>query len=367
VDQEIDETKVAITLPDHAYEVRVAQRSLRSIGQITREFSASGKKALVLTDSNVAAVLLEPVKQSLERVGFHVTSCAIAGGETSKSLEGLAPAYDAFLTAGIDRRTPLIALGGGIIGDMGGFVAATLLRGVPLIQVPTTLLAMVDSSVGGKTGVNHRVGKNLIGAFYHPSVVVADVDTLRSLPARELRAGLAECIKHDIIRDAAGFASLEENLSEVLQLNPRRLAELVAHNVAIKARVVMADPFEHGERAHLILGHTFGHAIETTTDYKYLHGEAVALGLVAAARLAQSLQLIDAATASRIERLVVAAGLPTQASDLDVDRIVASMAHDKKVRDSRLRFVLPAGLGSAIIRDDVPVELVRQTVDSLRG
>ncbi|HEV7298619.1 MAG TPA: 3-dehydroquinate synthase [Tepidisphaeraceae bacterium] len=367
MDHERNETRVAVNLPDQAYEVRVARGLLPSIGRIVREFSPTAKKALVLTDANVAGVLLEPVTATLEAAGYQVTSCAIAGGETSKSLEGLAPAYDAFLSAGIDRRTPLIALGGGIIGDMGGFVAATLLRGVPLIQVPTTLLAMVDSSVGGKTGVNHRVGKNLVGAFYHPSVVVADVETLRTLPQRELRAGLAECIKHDIIRDADGFASLEESVADVLQLYLDRLVDLVAHNVAIKAKVVMADPFEHGERAHLNLGHTFGHAIETTTNYKYLHGEAVALGLVAAARLAQSLALIDAPTAGRIVRLVAAAGLPTHASDLDTDRIVASMAHDKKVRDGRLRFVLPNGLGSAVVRDDVPVELVRQAVQSLRG
>jgi 3-dehydroquinate synthase len=250
---------------------------------------------------------------------------------------------------------------------MAGFVAATLLRGLPLMQVPTTLLAMVDSSVGGKTGVNHRVGKNLIGAFYHPKVVLADVAVLKTLPARELHAGLAECIKHDIIRDAEGFTALEHHLTDILALVPDRLSDLVAHNVRIKAAVVMADPFEHGERAHLNLGHTFGHAIETTTDYKYLHGEAISLGLVAAARLATELGLLDPLAQSRIVALLNQAHLPTLAADLDVDRVVATMFHDKKVRDGRLRFVLPDGLGQATVRDDVPLEQVRRAVRALRG
>src|SRR2546423_7177865 len=202
-------------------------------------------------------------------------------------------------------------MGGGVIGDMAGFVAATVLRGVPFVQVPTTLLAMVDASVGGKTGVNHSTGKNLIGAFHQPIAVFIDPEVLRTLPERELRGGLAECIKHDIIRDSDGFARLEKNIARALSLDLDYLAELVAHNVAIKARVVEADPFEKGERAHLNFGHTFGHAIETVSHYSYSHGECVALGMVAAAKLAMDLGMIDDAARRRIVAVIEAAGLPT--------------------------------------------------------
>jgi 3-dehydroquinate synthase len=357
---------VDVRLNNHAYAIHVGSGLLSSIGQNVRAI-APAKKVLIFTDTAVAAHVLPTVEASLQASGYDPIVAMIEPGETSKNLESLTDAFDNFLSAGIDRRTPLIALGGGIIGDMGGFLAATILRGLPLIQVPTTLLAMVDSSVGGKTGVNHRVGKNLIGAFHHPSVVVADVDTLRTLPPRELHAGLAECIKHDIIRDAAGLARLETTIDDVLGLDPVALADLVAHNVRIKATVVMADPFEHGERAHLNLGHTFGHAIETTTGYRYLHGEAVGLGLVAAARLAKTLGLLDFESRRRIVALVARAKLPITAADLDVDRVVATMFHDKKVRDGKLRFVLPDGLGKATIRDDVSTDLARETVASLKG
>jgi 3-dehydroquinate synthase len=358
--------QIDIQLAQQAYSIHVGSGLLKEAGDFLRGV-APGRKALVLTDDTVAQLHLPALAQSLTQAGYEPIVAQVAPGEHSKTLEGLAPVFDKFLSAGIDRRTPVVALGGGIVGDMAGFVAASILRGVPLMQIPTTLLAMVDSSVGGKTGVNHRVGKNLIGAFYHPAVVLADVDVLTTLPPRELHAGLAECIKHDIIRDAAGFAALEQHIDDVLALNPTRLADLVAHNVRIKGKVVMADPFEHGERAHLNLGHTFGHAIETTTDYRYLHGEAVSLGIVAAARVAEGLGLLASDERKRIVALLGRAQLPTQASDLDVDRVMATMFHDKKVRDGRLRFVLPEGLGRATIRDDVPLERVREAVQALRG
>lgn len=358
--------QVNVNLQNHSYTVHVGPGLLVTAGQFVRNV-APAKKALVLTDANVAKTALPSLQSSLAAAGYAVVVATVSPGENSKTLEGLSPVFDAFLSAGIDRRTPVIALGGGIVGDMAGFVAASILRGVPFVQIPTTLLAMVDASVGGKTGVNHRVGKNLIGAFHQPHVVLADVDVLKTLPTRELRSGLAECIKHDIIRDAAGFGELERTIDHVLQLDADRLANLVAHNVQIKANVVMADPFEHGERAHLNLGHTFGHAIETTTDYRYTHGEAVGLGLIAAARMAETLSLLDADSRRRIVALVGRAGLPTSAPDLDVDRVVTSMFHDKKVRDGTLRLVLPDGLGKATIRDDVPLPLVHEVVGSLRG
>jgi 3-dehydroquinate synthase len=355
---------VNVTLKDHAYTVHVGSGLLVTAGQFIRQV-APARKALVLTDEHVARIALPALQASLVAAGYQVVVATVAAGEHGKTLEGLLPAFDAFLSTGIDRRTPVVALGGGIVGDMAGFLAASLLRGVPFVQVPTTLLAMVDASVGGKTGVNHRVGKNLIGAFHHPHVVLADVETLKTLPQRELRAGLAECIKHDVIRDAAGFAELETSIDHIIGLDAGRLSNLVAHNVRIKSAIVMADPMEHGERAYLNLGHTFGHAIETTTGYTFLHGEAVGLGLIAAARLAEKLELLDAPSRQRIEALVGRAGLPTVAPGLAVDRVIESMFHDKKVRNGTLRFVLPDGLGKATIRDDVPLPLVRETVASL--
>jgi 3-dehydroquinate synthase len=229
---------------------------------------------------------------------------------------------------------------------------------------------MVDASVGGKTGVNHSVGKNLIGAFHQPVLVLIDTATLATLPARELRGGLAECIKHDVIRDAEGFARLEQNIERAIALDLEYLTELVAHNVAIKARVVEADPFEKGERAHLNFGHTFGHAIESVSKYHYSHGECVALGMVAASRMAVGLGILDQVACGRIIGLIARAGLPTgipggEAPPLQTDEILQAMQFDKKVKAGKLRFVLPDRLGHVLIRDDVPAERVQGAVESL--
>jgi 3-dehydroquinate synthase len=291
----------------------------------------------------------------------------IPAGEDHKNLATVSKVYDRILEAKIDRRTPIIALGGGVVGDLSGFVAATVLRGVPFVQVPTTLLAMVDASVGGKTGVDHAVGKNLIGAFHQPVAVIIDPQVLTTLPPRELRSGLAECIKHEIIRDAEGFASLEKNIDRALALDMSYLADLIAHNVSIKARVVEADPFERAERAHLNLGHTFGHAIETVSNYSYAHGECVALGMIAAARAAIKLGMMDEKAVERITKLIAAAELPIGGMKLDVGAVVAAMIYDKKVKSGKIRFVLPNRIGQVVIRDDVPPAVVRNAVESLRG
>jgi 3-dehydroquinate synthase len=226
---------------------------------------------------------------------------------------------------------------------------------------------MVDASVGGKTGINHAVGKNLIGAFHQPVAVLIDPAVLKTLPARELRGGLAECIKHDIIRDAEGFARLERDIGRALQLDLDYLTQLIAHNVAIKARVVEADPFEHGERAHLNFGHTFGHAIETVSRYAYSHGECVALGMVAASRLAVDLGMLDEPSRRRIVGVIEQAKLPIGRLELPTKDVVDTMIFDKKVRGGKVRFVLPDRIGHVMIRDDVPPELVTRAVDSLRG
>ena len=321
----------------------------------------------MLTDANVGPLHLPALQRSLASVGIEPIVATLPPGEAHKSLTALLPVYDAFLAAKMERSTPVLALGGGIVCDMAGFVAATLLRGVPFMPIPTTLLAMVDASVGGKTGVNHGVGKNLIGAFHQPTTVLADPIVLRTLPAEELSGGLAECIKHDVIRDSEGFARLESTLDDLLRVDVAALTELVAHNVRIKAAVVAADPFERGERAHLNFGHTFGHAVERVSDYAIPHGAAVALGMVAACTLAVDLGLLDPVSCDRVVKLIARAGLPTGGAPLDVDAVVTAMAYDKKVEGGRVRLVLPDRIGHVIVRDDVPRGAVAAAVRRIVG
>lgn len=323
-------------------------------------------RVAVVTNETVHPLHYPTLQSSLVSSGFRPVVSTIRDGEHFKSLPTLSGIYDDLLGERLERSTPLLALGGGVVGDIGGFAAATLLRGLPFVQVPTTLLAMVDASVGGKTGINHAVGKNLVGAFHQPKLVLIDVATLQTLPPRELRGGLAECIKHEIIRDADGFESLERQIEKAVALDLPYLAELVAHNVAIKSRVVAADPFEKGERAHLNFGHTFGHAIESVSGYAYSHGECVALGMCAATFLAERLGMIDDSSRRRVVELVRRAGLPTRGLTLDADRLLASMLGDKKVRGGKVRFVLPTRIGAVTVRDDVPDSIVREALDSLR-
>ncbi len=356
---------VRVHIPGHEYDIVVQPGLLHSIGNHLRQASRSAKAAIV-TDSNVGPHYAATVANSLNNAGFQTTIATVPAGEHHKNLHTLATIYDQVLPLGLDRSTPLLALGGGVIGDMTGFAAATILRGVPFIQVPTTLLSMVDASVGGKTGIDHALGKNLIGAFHQPLAVLIDPDTLHTLPLPELRSGLAECIKHDIIRDAAAFSQLEQNLHRAIALDIDYLANLVAHNVAIKAKVVENDPFEKAERAHLNFGHTFGHGIETVSNYSYSHGQSVALGMVAASRLANALNLLDSPSVDRITRAIAAAGLPTRGLTLPIDDVLASMTFDKKAHAGRIRFVLPTAIGSVTIRDDVPTDLVRDTLETLR-
>ena len=358
---------VRVALADKPYDVRVQPGLLAGVGEHLAGLTAS-RRAMLLTDSNVAGRFGPALRETLGNAGIALDAeCVIPAGEEHKTLDQVGRAYDAFLSAKIERNTTVVALGGGVIGDMAGFVAATVLRGVPVVQVPTTLLAMVDASVGGKTGVNHAVGKNLIGAFHQPIAVFADPETLKTLPPRELRGGLAECIKHDVIRDADGFARLERDVGRALALDVGYLADLVAHNVAIKARVVEADPFERGERAHLNFGHTFGHAVETVSRYAYSHGESVALGMAAASHLAAELKMLDEASKRRIVGVIERAGLPARGLALDVDEVVGAMAFDKKVKAGKVRFVLPDRIGHVVVRDDVPLDLVRRAVEAIRG
>ena len=355
---------VPVNLTDYSYNVRVEPGLLSRAGEVLRELSGSSK-VVVLTDTTVGPLFLPTLQASLQVAGFASVVATISPGEKHKSLADLLPVFDTFLGARIERTTPVIALGGGIVGDMAGFVAATILRGVPFVQIPTTLLAMVDASVGGKTGVNHAVGKNLIGAFHQPIAVLADPELLRTLPRRELVGGLAECIKHEIIRDADGFAALEKNLGDILNLDVDRLTDLIAHNVRIKAKVVEADPLERGERAHLNFGHTFGHALERVYDYGHTHGECVALGMVAASSMAVELGMFEASAAERIVWLISRAGLPIIAANLDSAAVLSAMTFDKKVESARIRFILPDRIGHVVVRDDVTAELVARAIARL--
>jgi 3-dehydroquinate synthase len=317
------------------------------------------KRVAVVTNTTVAPLYLERLTATLQAGGVAVTPIVLPDGEAHKNWETLNLIFDALLTQRAERKTTLIALGGGVIGDMTGFAAACYQRGIPFIQVPTTLLSQVDSSVGGKTGINHPLGKNMIGAFYQPKVVLADTDTLKTLPARELSAGLAEVIKYGLIRDVEFLAWLEANMDKLRALDPAAITHAIHRSCEIKAQVVGEDEREGGIRAILNLGHTFGHAIETGMGYgNWLHGEAVAAGMVMAAQTSQRMGWLTEADVARTRALIRAAGLPDAAPDLGVDTYLDYMGHDKKVESGKLRFVLLKRLGEAVITGDVPTDVL---------
>lgn len=358
---------VELKLPHHRYEIRIEPGALRSLGVWTKEI-APHVRAVLFADANVFKTHAPVATEALKSAGFHGFSHAVPPGEDHKNLEQVAALYEVLLDARLERKSPIIALGGGVIGDTVGFVAASYLRGVPFIQCPTTLLAMVDSSVGGKTGVNLPRGKNLVGAFWQPQLVVCDTDTLKTLPPREIRCGLAECIKHGIIRDAGLFEWIETHLDRILALDSAALVELVRWNVQIKATVVMADEKEIGERAHLNFGHTFGHAIEATSGYgHYAHGEAVALGMVAAMRLAVDTKRVDVSLFDRLITLLNRVGLPTRATDLvPTAALMDAMKLDKKVSADQIRLILPDKLGAVSIVKDTPAAAIAHAWDSIK-
>lgn len=311
--------------------------------------SVAGSDCLVVSNETVAPLYLDALRNCLQ--GKTIEAVLLPDGEAHKTLSTANLVFDALVAAGANRDTTVIALGGGVVGDIAGFAAAAYMRGVSFVQVPTTLLAQVDSSVGGKTGVNHTGGKNLIGAFHQPGLVLIDTDSLNTLPDRELRAGLAEVIKHAAIVDAGYFAWLEDNMEPLLKRDPEALAHAIARSCEIKAAVVAEDEREHGRRALLNFGHTFGHAIENSVGYgEWLHGEAVAAGMVMAADLSG----LDPEQQSRLRRLIVAAGLPDTADGVDPAQLRSAMQLDKKVIGKQLRFILLKSIGEAYISHDVP-------------
>lgn len=350
-------TEVRVELGPRSYPIYVASGCLGKLGRIAQEH-LTGRRILVVTNPVVAGLYGKAVKQSLAEAGFQVGEAQIPDGEEYKTLATVAGLYDAAFTGGLERGDAVLALGGGVVGDVAGFLAATYMRGVPFVQVPTTLLAQVDSSVGGKVGVNHPGGKNLIGAFYQPRFVLIDPDTLATLPPREVRAGIAEVIKYGVISDAGFFSWLEANIDRLLNIEPAALEHAIAASCRIKAAVVSADETEAGLRAILNFGHTVGHALEAVTGYqRFVHGEAVAIGMVAAARLAVRLGCFEPSGADRIAGLVLRAGLPAEVpSDIAPEALLEVMERDKKVVANRLTFVLPEAVGRVRIVRGVAAE-----------
>lgn len=348
------------------YPIVVGWDILDSLGERMRDMGMAGP-AYIISDVTVQAEHGIRARESLSRAGIDADVYAVPPGETSKSLHRAASVYDWLVARRAERGHVIVALGGGVIGDLAGFVAATFLRGMPLVLVPTSLLAMVDASIGGKVAVDHRDGKNLIGAFYQPRLVFDDVALLRTLQPRELTAGWAEVAKHAFIMDPELLAMLEERAEDVAALLPDFATRIVARNVALKGRVVSEDERETtGVRMTLNYGHTIGHAIETATAYgQYLHGEAVAIGMMGAAKISAGLGLLDPSVVSRQEALLRRLGLPLRAPGVDPRRVRAAMAVDKKVRGKAIRWVLLEGVGRTVIRDDVPDDLVRNVVDEL--
>ncbi|BBE52000.1 3-dehydroquinate synthase [Ferriphaselus amnicola] len=323
------------------------------------------KRCAIVTNTTVAPLYLAQVQGLLESSGVSVVPVILPDGEQYKTFETLNLIYDALLTHRCERSTPLIALGGGVIGDMTGYAAATYLRGVPFIQIPTTLLSQVDSSVGGKTGINHPLGKNMIGAFYQPKAVIADTVTLNTLPDEELSAGLAEVIKYGLIRDLPFFEWLEGNIDKLLARDPAALQYAIARSCRNKAEVVAADERETGERALLNLGHTFGHAIENGMGYgAWLHGAAVAAGTMMAADLSQRMGWLTAADVARTRILFERAKLPLTPPQLGVEQYLNLMGLDKKVEGGKLRFVLLKSIGQGLV-SEAPADLLRLTLEAV--
>jgi 3-dehydroquinate synthase len=361
---------IRLDLPgrEHGYDVVVEPGGLPGLGERVRAV-ASHERAAVLIDEAVETEHGRPAARSMQDAGFDTAVGVVSFGEKRKTLGLVQNLYSVLLDHQLERKSPVVAVGGGVCGDVVGFTAASYQRGLPWVQVPTTLLAMVDASVGGKTGVNLPQGKNLVGAFHQPQLVLIDPLTLTTLPARQLRCGLAECVKHAVIRDAELFDWTREHAERLLGLDVPVVSELIERNVAIKAAVVMADEREAGERAHLNFGHTFGHAIESTVGYGVIHhGEAVSLGMVAAAALSAKLGICGEDVVERLVSLLETLGLPTSSGKLADPRVLlAAMQKDKKVQSGKLRLIVPERIGAVRIIDDAPAAAIVEAWGAVRG
>ena len=354
--------ELTVHTPSHSYPIIIGRHLLDQAADLLKPYLKHS--AVVITNDTVASLYLDKLNQQLDQLGIQHFSIVLPDGEAYKDWQSLNQIFDRLMEQRAERKTTLLALGGGVIGDMVGFAAACYQRGVPFVQIPTTLLSQVDSSVGGKTAINHPLGKNMIGAFYQPQIVLADLSSLSTLPPREFSAGMAEVIKYGLLGDADFIGWLEDNMSALMSQEETVLAQAVEHCCRMKAEIVASDEKEQGIRAWLNLGHTFGHAIEAEMGYGvWLHGEAVAAGIVLACRLSEQLGQISAADTERVIRLLQQANLPTEPPRFAFDRWLEHMQHDKKVSSGVMQFVTLERLGRAAITSVSQPELLRATLN----
>jgi 3-dehydroquinate synthase len=352
---------VEVDLGARSYEIRIGGGLLPRVGEWLRAMGLSGR-AIVVTDTIVQGRYAWELEKGLAAAGFNVRVLAVPPGEEQKTLAVAGRLYDRLAAAFTGRDTPVLALGGGVIGDLAGFVAATYMRGVPLVHVPTTLLAQVDSSIGGKTAVDRGKIKNIIGAFYQPRLIVADTDTLRTLPPNEVSNGLAEVIKQAAISDAGFFNYLKENIEKAMVLDAGVLEEIVVKNAVFKAEIIEKDEKEGGQRIILNYGHTIGHAVEAVSGYRLRHGQAVAIGMVLENEIARRMGILSDREAGDIKKVIEKAGLSSALTAVDKNRVLETMAHDKKVLGDKIRFVLLKSIGNPFVCDDVSPDLINEVL-----
>jgi 3-dehydroquinate synthase len=355
---------IRVELGENSYEIRIGSGLLPEVGLSLKHRGFSGK-AVIITDSNVRPLYADILQQGLVNAGFGVTILEVPAGEEQKTLTTAGQLYESLAQDFAERTTLILALGGGVIGDLAGFVAATYMRGVPLVQVPTSLLAMVDSSIGGKTAVDHGSLKNMIGAFYQPKLVVADVAVLKTLPQVELSNGMSEVIKHAVIRNRDFYYYLQKYMTKAMAYEIDLLEAIVKENARIKVPFVSVDEKETGIRTLLNFGHTVGHAVEAVSDFQIKHGQAVAIGVMAAAKISRRLGFLHEIDIEHLDRLIVQAGLPVDLPPLDgvkKEKLLELIKHDKKVRDGKIRFILLRAIGDAFITDKVDSNLIREVL-----
>lgn len=358
---------ITVDLGNRSYPIHIGTGTIEVLPDALRALGVKGAVAIA-SDENVAPIYGERIAALVREAGATPFVCAMPAGEAHKRMAQIDRFIGEFLKAGMDRTSVVIALGGGVVGDVVGYAAASFMRGIRFIQIPTTIVAQVDSSVGGKTAVNHELAKNIIGAFHQPSAVIIDLEFLKSLPDRELRAGLAEVIKHGVIADANLFAYMEENAEAILAKDLDKIEYPVRRSCEIKGAIVSEDEHEHGVRANLNYGHTFGHGIEAASDYKhFLHGEAIALGMHAAATLARNLGMVDLSFVDRQRACIEAYGLPVAWPATPIDRVLEAMRHDKKVRAGTMKFIVPDRMGHVVHRTDVTIDQARAALEALVG
>jgi 3-dehydroquinate synthase len=355
---------VKVNLGKNCYEIKIGPGMLKRAGEELFKLGFRGQ-AVIISNPSIYSLWGEKASVSLKSAGFTVSAIEVPDGEEYKSLEQAGKLYEKMSQLQAERRTPVLALGGGVIGDLAGFVAATYMRGVPFIQLPTSLLAQVDSSAGGKVAVNHGKLKNIIGSFYQPGLVLADTETMKTLPSHEFINGMAEVIKYGVILDRDLFQKLEKGTTQLKTLDETLLEEIVSRSIGLKAGIVEKDERDTGMRNILNYGHTVGHAIETVSDLKIKHGNAVAVGMVAAGRISEKMGLLPHQETVRIESLILNTGLPVNIPGLEVSKILDAMEHDKKKYNGKVRFILLKTIGDALISDDVNMDLVEQTLREL--